>query len=60
MKNPVNTATQILRCTACSLLENGFNKQDILTALARLTDEATRDGLQKALLNRAHARGPVR
>jgi hypothetical protein len=57
MRQPTNTATQILRCMVCSLLENGFNKQDIAVALARLTDESNRDGWQKALETRQRARG---
>jgi hypothetical protein len=40
-----------------SLLDNGFEKQDVAAALDRLADEARRDVLEKALESRKRARG---
>ena len=56
MKNSTGTATQILRGMVLSLLESGFQKQDVVAALDRLTEEARGDGWKNALESRERAR----
>jgi hypothetical protein len=46
VKKNTDTATRILRGMVLSLLDNGFEKQDVAAALDRLADEARRDVLE--------------
>jgi general stress protein YciG len=57
VKTSADTATQILRGMVLSLLDNGFKKQDVATALDRLAGEATSGDWQKPLESRKRARG---
>jgi hypothetical protein len=55
-----HTATQILRDMIYSLLDSGFQKQDVVAALSRLTGEAAGDEWKKGLETRKLARGQGR
>jgi hypothetical protein len=57
VKTGADTATRILRGMVLSLLDNGFENQDVATALDRLADEATSRDWQKRLEGRERGRG---
>lgn len=52
-----HTATQILRDMVYSLLDSGFQKQDVAAALHTLTGEAAGDEWKKGLETRKRTQG---